>query len=246
MKVETTVIPTLRRVCSTTYALFPTSGLNEGDLAWATDREALYRWSGAAWEAVGISSRHGLKANIGNPADYPESSLYQADDENICYMIVTGAWVAIAGAPTPSGVILMWHGTIANIPTGWRICDGGGGTPNLLGRFVEGVATAATNPGASGGATNKATAGHVHTTSNLALNISQIPSHSHRYVVSGGANAFYGFVTADITEGNAYVNKPNEPIGGGGTHGHGNTGSKTDSIADIRPKYYDIAFIMKL
>ncbi|GAI72852.1 unnamed protein product, partial [marine sediment metagenome] len=34
---------------------------------------------------------------------------------------------------------------------------------------------------------------------------------------------------------------------GEGGHGHtqGNTGSKTDSISDIRPKYYKLAYIMK-
>lgn len=96
MKIETTVIPALRKVYSDTYASFPTTGLNEGDLAWATDRECFYRWSGAAWEAIGISTRHGNIADIGNPADYPESSLYQADDEGKCYMLVSGAWVSIA------------------------------------------------------------------------------------------------------------------------------------------------------
>ncbi|MBA7639602.1 hypothetical protein ES703_47261 [subsurface metagenome] len=51
-----------------------------------------------------------------------------------------------------SGLILIWHGTIANIPDGYVICDGGGGTPNLLTMFIQGVATAATDPGATGGA----------------------------------------------------------------------------------------------
>ena len=32
----------------------------------------------------------------------------------------------------PAGGIIMWAGTIANIPTGWLICDGNNGTPNLL------------------------------------------------------------------------------------------------------------------
>jgi len=59
------------------------------------------------------------------------------------------AYAAAGGIP--SGVICMWHGTIANIPTGWVICNGSNGTPNLLARFVEGVATAATNPGTTGG-----------------------------------------------------------------------------------------------
>ena len=36
------------------------------------------------------------------------------------------------------GMILMWSGTIKNIPTGWKLCDGEEGTPNLKGRFIVG------------------------------------------------------------------------------------------------------------
>jgi hypothetical protein len=86
----------------TTYAAFPTTGLTTGDLAWATDRKCLYRWSGTAWETIGISSRHGNYADIGDPANYPESSLYQADDTGTLYMIVTAAWQQITIEPSIS------------------------------------------------------------------------------------------------------------------------------------------------
>ena len=56
-------------------------------------------------------------------------------------------------AGVDSGVIAIWHGTIANIPSGWVICDGNNSTPNLLTKFIEGVATAVTDPGATGGRT---------------------------------------------------------------------------------------------
>ena len=39
----------------------------------------------------------------------------------------------------PSGVIVMWSGTIATVPTGWYLCDGQNGTPNLLDRFIVGA-----------------------------------------------------------------------------------------------------------
>jgi len=162
---------------------------------------------------------------------------------------------AIAAAKTdaalliPSGTIVMWHGTIANIPTGWVLCDGDNGTPNLLARFVQGVATAATNPGATGGATAKATGGHVHTQ----------PTHTHTVdvwacdktgsILSEGAASrqrlldFIGNpdwiaeVSAEITSKGKRETTAAE--------GNQNTGSETDGIVDIRPLYYDIAFIMK-
>jgi len=53
-------------------------------------------------------------------------------------------------AGVPAGTIVMWSGTLASIPTGWKLCDGTAGTPDLRSRFVRG-APPATNPGATGG-----------------------------------------------------------------------------------------------
>ncbi len=104
---------------------------------------------------------------------------------------------AYATAPgVPSGLIAMWHGTIGTIPAGWVICDGNNSTPDLLAKFIEGVATAATNPGATGGDLNKTTS----------------------------------VKTGDRYEGE---NVSNATI----THSH--------TVTDIRPPFYDVAFLMK-
>jgi len=34
------------------------------------------------------------------------------------------------------GMMMLWYGTIANIPVGWHLCDGDAGTPDLQDRFV--------------------------------------------------------------------------------------------------------------
>lgn len=34
------------------------------------------------------------------------------------------------------GMIMLWHGTIATIPSGWHLCDGSVGTPDLRNRFI--------------------------------------------------------------------------------------------------------------
>ncbi len=39
----------------------------------------------------------------------------------------------------PSGVICMWSGTIATIPSGWYLCDGNNGTPDLRDKFIVGA-----------------------------------------------------------------------------------------------------------
>ena len=36
------------------------------------------------------------------------------------------------------GQIALWSGTVGNIPAGWQLCNGLGGTPNLEQRFVRG------------------------------------------------------------------------------------------------------------
>lgn len=36
----------------------------------------------------------------------------------------------------PSGVIVQWHGTISTIPTGYHLCDGNNGTPDLRDKFI--------------------------------------------------------------------------------------------------------------
>lgn len=41
----------------------------------------------------------------------------------------------------PTGTIVMWSGSINDIPQGWVLCDGTRGTPNLSDRFVLGTTT---------------------------------------------------------------------------------------------------------
>lgn len=39
----------------------------------------------------------------------------------------------------PSGGIILWKGTIATIPSGWALCDGTNGTPDLRDKFIVGA-----------------------------------------------------------------------------------------------------------
>lgn len=43
------------------------------------------------------------------------------------------------GSAVPSGVIVLWSGSIATIPSGWYLCNGSNGTPDLRNRFVVGA-----------------------------------------------------------------------------------------------------------
>jgi len=37
------------------------------------------------------------------------------------------------------GMIMLWYGSIETIPSGWHLCDGTMGTPNLVNKFVAGA-----------------------------------------------------------------------------------------------------------
>lgn len=56
----------------------------------------------------------------------------------------------------PIGFITWWSGFIAGIPTGWVLCNGTQGTPDLRDKFVQGASNTYI-PGATGG-----TVQHVH------------------------------------------------------------------------------------
>ncbi len=46
---------------------------------------------------------------------------------------------SLGSASLASGVIVAWSGAIANIPTGWALCDGSNGTPDLRDKFIVGA-----------------------------------------------------------------------------------------------------------
>jgi hypothetical protein len=79
----------------------------------------------------------------------------------------------------PTGVILMWSGSIASIPTGWNLCNGANGTPDLRDRFIVGAGSTY-SVAATGGSANATLVSHTHTVTD--------PGHSHS-VPSGAAGA---------------------------------------------------------
>ncbi|MBQ2870556.1 hypothetical protein IJE86_02520 [bacterium] len=127
-------------------------------------------------------------------------------------------------APTndnfPIGGIIMWSGT--TIPTGWKLCNGQNGTPDLRDRFIVGAGSSYAI-GAKGGA------------STVTLTASQIPPHRHL------VHEYAGPVHTDKTNHRAHVNA--------GTNG--GSSSYTGSIGggqahENRPPYYALAYIMKV
>ena len=117
----------------------------------------------------------------------------------------------------PVGGIIMWSGATNNIPTGWALCDGQNGTPNLQDKFIVGAGnTYAVD--ATGGSADATLVSHTH---NLFYNHGSF----------GGSS---GAVTPRGT------NTPSTP----GISGRVSTEGSSATNANL-PPYYALAYIMK-
>lgn len=74
------------------------------------------------------------------------------------------------GVAMPIGAILIWSGSHASIPEGWKLCDGQNGTPNLSGRFVVGYSSTDSDFNL----VNKVGGGK-----NVTLQANNLPNHTH-------------------------------------------------------------------
>ena len=150
----------------------------------------------------------------------------------------------VGNGTIPVGGIIMWSGSIATIPTGWKLCDGLNSTPNLQDRFIVGAGLTY-NPRTIGGA------------SSVTLTTAQMPSHSHSFSDGYYTEKILG--TVDTFGG---VTFGNDLIPGSGTV-KGSSGNDDDNIYiytrsqttasagsgqahENRPPYYALAFIMRV
>jgi hypothetical protein len=74
----------------------------------------------------------------------------------------------------PTGLISLWSGSIASIPSGWFLCDGSNGTPDLRNRFIVGAGSTYA-VAATGGSADAIVVSHNHTATSTVTD----PSHSH-------------------------------------------------------------------
>ena len=133
------------------------------------------------------------------------------------------------GATFVAGMIMLWSGSSATIPSGWLLCDGSNSTPDLRNRFVVG-ATSTYAVGATGGSADAIVVSHTHTATVTD------PGHFH---------------TAATTSGNNVNGNPGVQVGSGNT-GTATTGitvsnSTTGSSGTNAnlPPYYALCYIMK-
>lgn len=148
--------------------------------------------------------------------------------------------VSAGGSNTPTwgnafvaGMIMLWSGSSATIPSGWVLCDGTNSTPDLRNRFVVG-ATSTYAVGATGGSADAIVVSHTHTATVTD------PGHLHTYLfptnigLSGGGNNL-----AANTGGSNNTSTASTGI----TVSNSTTGS-SGTNANL-PPYYALCYIMK-
>ena len=154
--------------------------------------------------------------------------------------------LSAGGSNTPTwgnafvaGMIMLWSGSSATIPSGWLLCDGSNSTPDLRNRFVVG-ATSTYAVGATGGTKDAIVVSHTHTATVTD------PTHSH-----------WGWNGTVRTNTNSSGGNNDNSTSGGGAVGFetlyaASTGiSVSNSTAGSSgtdqnlPPYYALCYIMK-
>ena len=95
----------------------------------------------------------------------------------------------------PAGGIIMWSGSESNIPSGWALCNGQNGTPDLRDRFIIGA-----------GSTHRA--GTTGGNASVQLSENNLPAHSHTF--SNGKAASAG----------SHTHSDTFSVSSGGSHSH--------------------------
>jgi microcystin-dependent protein len=93
---------------------------------------------------------------------------------------------APASAPTiPTGCIILWSGASGSIPSGYYLCDGNNGTPDLRNRFIVGAGDAY-SVNQTGGSADAIVVTHTHTATSTSVVTD--PGHTHSVRTRTGNN----------------------------------------------------------
>jgi hypothetical protein len=167
-----------------------------------------------------------------------------AGGTNNTQIATTAFATAAAAAAFPAGGIIMWSGSVASIPSGWALCNGSNGTPDLRNRFVVGAGSTYA-VAATGGSTDAIVVSHTHSA------VSTVTDPGHDHTGYSNLNLFYdggGGRPNDAPNGRATSGREwstlNEFTGVSVSTSISTTGS-SGTNANL-PPYYALAYIMKL
>jgi len=104
-------------------------------------------------EYTAIASAISSKADLNGPTFTGTPTAPTASFGTNTTQLASTAFVQSALAPLlPAGLILLWSGSQASIPSGWLLCDGTNSTPDLRGKFIIGAGSIAASVTGTAGA----------------------------------------------------------------------------------------------
>ena len=140
------------------------------------------------------------------------------------------------GDTIPAGLIAIWSGSTGSVPTGWALCDGTGGTPDLRNSLFLGAGSTYA-VGDTGGTADAIVVSHTHTATVTD------PTHTHsaasgNFLVTTGSHAFGG-------GSNVFGNVGSTAAASTGISVSNATAGVSGTNANL-PPYYALAYIIKL
>ena len=154
----------------------------------------------------------------------------------------------LQNAPTsapavPSGGIILWSGSTGSVPSGWYLCDGTNGTPDLRNSFIVGAGNTYA-VGATGGTADAIVVTHTHTAT------STVTDSGHSHALGGNyTNAGGSVANLSLQKLNALreLSQPTDISTTGITVATSTTNQSTGTSGTNAnmPPYYALAYIQK-
>jgi len=148
---------------------------------------------------------------------------------------ILGTIPAVASV-LPTGMILLWSGSIGSIPAGFLLCDGNNSTPDLRNRFVVGAgSTYSVNQ--TGGSADSIVVSHNHTATSVVTD----PGHAHGYIAAAPGSYY-----SNTNGGNpGAISSTTATATTSITVATTNTAAGTSGTGANIPPYYALCYIMK-
>jgi hypothetical protein len=139
------------------------------------------------------------------------------------------------GVNLPIGAIALWSGLVDDIPSGWVLCDGSGGTPDTTDKYILGATNAGDLLGTGGAIQHRHAAGGAQS------------GGSHSHSVSFTTDAYY-YDLGEVNAGTYSANSGHTHAFSGSTdsvsHTHGSGGNS--GYASNEPPFHRLYHVMRV
>ena len=143
-----------------------------------------------------------------------------------------------AGTTIPTGIISLWYGAVGAVPSGWYLCDGTNGTPDLRDRFIVGAGNNY-SVNATGGYTDSIVVDHTHTATSVVTD----PGHQHwtGTAIAGTVASQAGAQGGSAPQGYAPLSSASTGVTVATTNANTGVSGTNKNL----PPYYALAYVMK-